>query len=273
MSQSQESDDAAPSGLTAAQRIALHDDLLLLARFHDREPDAEMLSALRAQPADGWLSLRLEGGEFAVARTLLNDAFAGLPDPVDAAALDELAAEFAALHLNFTYRAAPAESPWRDDEGLERQHAMFAVRRWYRRLGLAAADWRKRSDDHIVTELTFLARALRDADSAAAILLAARFLREHPLAWVPHFAARARKCCRLPLFAGFAVLTSAYLRELAELLASLTKLDMLAPPLQTSSGPDAGAGPTCGEPQPNRIVNAATSAPRTGIHTNAASAI
>lgn len=235
--------------LGLAQREAIAEDLLLLARVHDREPDAAMIAALRATSPDQWLSLQMAGVEYDAAMHLLAEGLAGLRDPVTSAELDALAAEFAALYLTYGYHITPTESPWRDEDGLERQQAMFAVRAWYRHHGLRIDDWRTRSDDHLVYELQFVAHVLRRSADAEDLREMARFLRAHPLAWVPHFAARTLKRCRQPLFAGFALLTSVYLARLADVLGTIFGLDMTPAPLR----PEAKAGgpaPTCADAPP-----------------------
>lgn len=230
-------------------RAALADDIDLLVRLHDREPDAALLGALRGAPVDCWFSLRLGGRDFEEAARLMTLALASIPDPPDASALDDLAAEFAAVYLTFHYRAAPAQSVWLDEDGLERQQAMFACRRWYRRFGVEVPDWRRRSDDHLVHQLQLLALALRDLANPQALRLMAAFMREHPLTWVPGFAARVAARCHHPFFAAGALLTAVYLGQLAALLASLLQQDM-APIVsaQVPPGrPAAPSAPTCAD--------------------------
>lgn len=234
--------------LGAETRLALADDITLLARLHDREPDATLIATLRSAPVDQWLALRLDGPEFNEIRRLMDLALAALPDPIDQQSIDELAAEFAAIYLTYSYRASPTESPWLDDEGLERQAAMFAVRRWYRRLGFQVEDWRRRSDDHLVYELQFLAAALRDLENPDALRLMAEFMREHPLTWTADFAARVASRCRLPFFAASVLLTAVYLKHLAALLGSLLH-EAMSPRVRSANDRGKGATvPTCADP-------------------------
>jgi TorA maturation chaperone TorD len=98
---------------------------------------------------------------------------------------------------------------------------MFKVRKWYRRYGLAAEDWRLRSDDHLVLELRFLAHLLDGATPPVDLTEVARFLDEHPLRWIDHFAERVAGRCATRFYAGLALLTAAYLDELRDLLAEV----------------------------------------------------
>ncbi len=78
------------------------------------------------------------------------EALDELPDVADQHALDELAAAYADVYLRHTYRAAPTESVWLTEDGLERQAPMFRCREFYRRHELRVTDWANRTDDHLV---------------------------------------------------------------------------------------------------------------------------
>ena len=206
----------------------LADDLRLLGLLHGQELTPALIGALRAEAARDWFALAPAGADHEEGLSLIERGLAALPTPPDAPALDELAAEYAAIYLTHAYRAAPTESVWRDPDGLERQAPMFAVRAFYGRRDLAVADWRKRSDDHIVNELDFLATLLRDA-SPEALAEAATFLRDHLLVWVPAFTGRVARRCAHPFYAGLALVTTSHLQALASLLGEVTGTDM-APP-------------------------------------------
>jgi TorA maturation chaperone TorD len=236
--------------LDAETRLALADDLALLARLHDREPDADLIATLRSAPVAQWFALRVAGADFEEACRLMSGVLADMPEPVDAASLDDLAADYAAIYLTYGYHASPAESVWVDDDGLERQEPMFAVRRWYRRLGVAAPDWRKRSDDHLVYQLQALELALRDLDNPEALPMMAAFLREHPLVWVPDFAARVVARCRHGFFAGSVLLTAVYLMRLADVLGTLLDEDMTPRIRVKAGGCGTAKTPTCADPSP-----------------------
>jgi TorA maturation chaperone TorD len=248
---------AAPP-LLAALRQALADDVALLARLHDREPDAALIEALRSQPVEHWFALRLDGPTFDEGRRLMETALAALPEPLDRPSLDDLAAEFAAIYLTYGYRAAPAESVWVDADGLERQDAMFAVRAWYRRFGVRVPDWRRRSDDHLVHQLQLVELALRDDGNTEAVTMMAAFLREHLMGWSPQFVTRVVSRCRLPFFAAAALLTAAWLERFRLLAEAATGEDITPVAGSTALGRGAGraAEPTCGTPPTTYVPGA-----------------
>ncbi len=228
---------------------ALGEDLALLARLHDRELDAPLITSLRAAPVEDWFALRMSGEEFEKVSALIAHAFALAPDPLTEAALDEMAAEYAAIYLNHTYRVSACESFWVGEDGLERQEPMFSVRRCFGRFAVKAPDWRHRADDHIAYELALLAQVaprLGDPETARAV---GQFMREHPLVWVPDFAARVARRCQSPFYAGVALLTALYLKTLARLLAGAYGIDMTPVEPKTRSASTA-AGPTCADPSP-----------------------
>lgn len=232
----------------AAARLG--DDLALLARLHDREIDAGIIAGMRAAPVAEWFALKLSGETFEQAARLIDQALAAAPDPISWAALDDLAAEYAALYLNHTYRISPYESVWTDEDGLERQEPMFAVRKWFARFGYRAPDWRMRGDDHIAHELALLARVapkLADADTAFAL---GQFMREHLLVWAPAFAARVARRCGSPLYAGIALLTVAYLAALSAVLEQVHGLDMAPVEPERPSQVRPGPGASCADPPP-----------------------
>jgi|GEM_PF-420737 len=235
---------------------ALAADLKLLARLHDRELDAETLNAFKAEPVARWFNLRLHGPAFDEACRLISGALESMSDASDSAILHEHAAEYAAIYLTHAYRAAPTESVWRDEEGLERQAAMFATRDWYEHFGVKVPNWRTRSDDHIVHEIEFLSLLLETSNDKQILVQSARFLRDHPLVWIPEFCRRVVQRCKLPLYAGFALLTVTYIEHLAEFLGLLSGLDMTPPPLQLAPLAEAKGvkGATCGDPPTSRYV-------------------
>lgn len=207
---------------------ALGDDLALLGVLHGQELTAEVIGELRREAPERWFALPPDGDDIREGIALLQEGLAALPDPPDAASLDTLAAEYAAIYLTFAYHAAPTESVWRDPDGLERQAPMFSVRSRYAAHGLEVADWRLRSDDHLVHELAYLAALLR-LGTPAALADAATFLRDHLLVWVPAFAGRVARRCQHPLYAGLELATVGYLRGLAALLAEALQIDMTPP--------------------------------------------
>lgn len=197
-------------------------DIETLALLHDKEQEHALIEELRQAPMQDWLGLRLEGETAKTGLAMIDHALDAMPRPIDQQNLDALAVDFADIYLVHGCRATPTESPWIDPEGLERQEPMFEVRRWYQHYGLDVVDWRKRSDDHLVLELRFLAHLCREAPDRDMLLDAARFLDAHLLRWVPQFSARVASRCQTEFFAGLAILTDGYLDELRDLLADVT---------------------------------------------------
>ena len=200
-------------------REALAEDLLGLALLHSEELDAGRLGRLREAGFPEGLALRLERAEGREAQVLCGAGLADIPDPPDGPILDILAAEYADIYLNHTFQASPCESVWIDDEGLAMQEPMFQVRGWYRRHGLTVPDWRKRTDDHLVCQLHFVALALREGTDWAEI---GRFLDEHLLRWIGGFADRVRARAATRFYAGLAILTAAWVEEFRDLVEEIT---------------------------------------------------
>lgn len=202
-------------------RAAVVEDLLTLALLHDRELDREQIHALWRDCYEDFLGLRLTGDRAAVAFGLLREGLTEIPTELCQTTLDRLAADYADIYLTYGLRASPCESVWLDEDSLTLQEPMFRVRAWFRRYGLEVEDWRKRSDDHLVNELRFLAHLLDGATEPVALDEVARFMDEHPLRWIDAFAERVAARCETRLYAGLALLTAAYLDELRDLLAEL----------------------------------------------------
>jgi len=234
---------------TLSHRRALALDLETLALLHDVEPDRALIEELRQAPFQEWLGLTLEGARGRAGLLMIDDALCAMPRPLDQATLDRLAVDFADIYLTFGLRAAPTASPWLDEEGLERQAPMFEARRWYQHYGLEVEDWRRRSDDHLVPELRFLAHLFRQAQGDWPLRDAASFMDAHLLRWLPRFAARVAARCRTPYFAGVVTLTAAYVDELRDILVLLTgdARPPLAPPVvkgRAAAGDEARSAPS-----------------------------
>lgn len=203
-----------------ALAAAIADDLDLLCRLHDREPDAPLLTELRSRPARDWFALDLQDADSDAALARIDRALAAMPDPVDAATLDALAVDYAELYLTFARRVAPDESFWLTEDHLARQEPMFSVRIWYVRHGLAAPNWRRRADDHLVHQLEFVAYLLRQ-DSSATLRDAGRFLDQHLMRWSRQFLLGAADVARTGFYQGLELLTDAYLQKARALIESL----------------------------------------------------
>ena len=192
--------------------------LALLIRLHDREADADLITGLRGIDAEVFFGAVLDNPALAQE---FGKALAALPEPMDEATLDQLAAEYADVYLTHSYRLAPTGSVWLTEEKLERQEPMFAVREWYDHYGVGVPDWRLRSDDHIVHELQFVEHLLAQGTETAT-RDAARFMDRHVLVWVPEFCTLMAERCQQPLLIAGAKLTGAYLEALRDLLQGLT---------------------------------------------------
>lgn len=201
---------------------AVAGDLELFAGLHDSEPTATIIEAVRACPIERQLGLVLmsePGKAAAAAFTLAADA---LPKPMTAQAVDELAAGFSDVYLRHTYRAAPTESVWMTEDGLERQAPMFETREWYRRHDLVVMDWANRPDDHLVLQLRFLAHAIAKAATPADLADVANFLDAHLMRWMRKFAVRLVQAGAPDWFAAVALLNTSYIDELRDHLTSIT---------------------------------------------------
>ena len=208
-----------PMTLNAEAAAALAEDAATLALLHDTELTPSVLAGLKEAGFPANLGLLPAGpaseGSFEMMRT----ALASLPDSPDAAQLDELAADFAAIYLTSAYGASPNESFWLSDDHLVCQDAMFDLRELYAENGLAVPDWRKRPDDHLVFQLQFFARRLDAAATSDDWRALGRFLDFHLLRWLPDFARRVADRCDTMFYAALALLTDAWLQQVRDLIA------------------------------------------------------
>ncbi len=194
---------------------ALAEDAEALAALHDRELTAETLAALREVGFPQSLGL-LPAGELSLEAWRL---MAVVLAETQAADLDLLAVDYAAIYLTGAYGASPCESVWTDDDHLVCQDAMFALRDIYAAAGLTAEDWRRRPDDHLVLQLLYIAHILRRANGPEELRRLAAMLDEHLLRWLPDFATRVAARAETPFFALLARLTFAWSEQLRDLLA------------------------------------------------------
>lgn len=204
------------SHLTPEMTEALADDAEALAVLHDRELSPELLAALKHTGFPHNLGLLPAGERSAEAWRLMA---AALPPEADAVTLDQLAVDYAAIYLTGTYGASPCESVWMDDDHLACQKAMFELRSIYAAAGLAAQDWRRRPDDHLVLQLLYIAHALRRSEVADELPRLAAMLDEHLLLWLPDFAERVASRCETPFYAVLGRLTFLWCEQVRDLLA------------------------------------------------------
>jgi TorA maturation chaperone TorD len=219
-------------------RASAAGDLQTLALLHDKELDRELIHALWTDCYEDFLGVRLQGERATVALAALREGLTEIPAELGQSTLDRLASDYADIYLTYGLRASPCESVWLDEDSLTLQEPMFKVRDWYQRYGLAAEDWRMRSDDHLVLELRFLAHLLDGVTPPVDLTEATRFLDDHLLRWIDRFAERVAGRCATRFYAGLALLTAAYLDELRDLLA-----EVLGTPRPTPEEIEASVAP------------------------------
>jgi len=200
---------------------AVAEDLSLLCLLHDVEPDRELLSLLRKDGFSKLLGLRLKSEQGIDSLQLFDQSLTSLPVMIDSTAMDELAADYASIYLNYGIQASPQESVWIDEESLTCQNSMFQVRSCYEHHGLGVEDWRKRPDDHLVCELRFMQHLFESGPALEVITEIARFMDEHLLRWLMPFAQRVSTRCETAYFAAAALVTAIYCEELRDLLADV----------------------------------------------------
>jgi TorA maturation chaperone TorD len=223
------SQDADRNQVLAQYRQLLAGDLQFLASLHEREFEPGEIEELSAHPIADRFNIQFETKRAEQCLKIVDEGMVRLKKVGAELAADELAADYADIYLTHKCRAAPSESVWLDEDGLERQQPMFEVRKWYEDFGVSAPNWRVRPDDHIVLQLEFAAHLLAQEQSGAEpVRQAARFLDEHLLVWVDLFAGRVAERCATPFYAGVATLTAAYLDAARNLMAEL--VDFARPP-------------------------------------------
>lgn len=198
---------------------AIAEDAESLATLHDRELTPDLATALAEVGFPASLGLLPATAERAAWQAMAAGV-ADLPEPDDTAGFDDLAAEYAAIYLTGAYGASPCESVWTDDDHLVCQDAMFQWRDILGSVGLVAADWRTRADDHLVFQLLYLGHAVRRAASPDDWRAIAHVLDEHTLRWLPDFAARVAARSASPFYAALAVLTAAWVGVARDVVAA-----------------------------------------------------
>ncbi len=198
---------------------ALAEDAATLALLHDRELTPSVLADLRQLGFPANLGMVPDGEACLAAFELMRMAVLSSRPAHDTAALDELAADFAGIYLTGAFGASPCESYWLSDDHLVCQDSMFDLRAIYAEHGLAAPDWRKRPDDHLVFQLQFFARRLAAAVSDEDWRALAEFMDFHLLRWLPDFARRVADRCATMFYAALALLTDAWFEQVRTLIA------------------------------------------------------
>jgi len=145
------------------------------------------------------------------------------------AAFDELRVDYTRLFVGVgKVLAPPWESVYFGEDRMVFQERTLQVRSWYRRFGLEPEKLYKEPDDHIGLELLFLAQlarlglqALEENNQARfdeCLLAQSQFAAEHPLKWVPAWAASMEANAKTDFYRGLAHLTQGALLAIAEQL-------------------------------------------------------
>lgn len=212
-------------------RKAAAEDLRLLAFLHSVELDSESLAELRSHPLEENFGLHPNDPDSLAALEMMEKGWREM-DPDESKLLEDLAADFAAIYLTYRLRASPSESPWLDEDNLQRQEPMFEIRRLYQKHGYQATDWRERPDDHLVLQLQFAAFLLDDQSHQAEVIRS--FLSEHLMQWLDPFCTRVAERCATPFYRGLALLTLARVNAIMSLITGMAE--------ETSSGNASEAG-------------------------------
>jgi TorA maturation chaperone TorD len=204
--------------LTSEIGSVLAEDVSTLAILQDRELSPVVLAGLKDLKFPDNLGLLPAGDVSRKAFRMMQEVVASFPAAPDAAFLDDLAADFAAIYLTGALGASPYESYWLSDDHLICQDAMFDMRTLYAGAGLAVPDWRMRPDDHLVFQLQFLARLLAKAGKDEDWRSLGTFLDYHLLRWLPDFASRVVSRCDTPFYAALGLLTDVWCQQLRGLI-------------------------------------------------------
>ena len=192
--------------------------LATLGRFHRQAPDDATLSAFK-ELLDEWPVVPSQVGEQGL--DALRQSFA-----------DNESAYTIKNDLNWLYgvsakaRVSPYESVHRDRDGLVFDEQTLRVREAYRNLGLQVPALNREPDDHVGTELDFLARCLLGAldgvdagnEEAAEQYLdeARRFLDEHVNQWAPDMLLKAAASADTQFNRGICLLSVGTLETLSD---------------------------------------------------------
>ena len=202
-------------------RARVAEDLMLLAKLHDSEPDKALIEELNKLEFPQSLTLLPETGPANEAMLLMKQTLLEIKTSEQQSVMDDLAADYAAIYLTHSFSASPEESVWLDEDSLMCQDSMFQVRSWFETYGLGIENWRVRPDDHLVYQLQFIATLLILDNESESIEKAAAFMDEHLLRWLGNFAERVLERCDTTYFASIAAITATYCEELRDTLAKM----------------------------------------------------
>ena len=194
-----------------------------MAVLHDRELDEETITALQKVEFPHNLGLLPTNPEV---WQLMAEATKTLTHTSSSSSLiDEMAAAYAQVYITCALGASPCESAWLDKDHLLYQYPMFELRQLYKSAGLAAKNWRLRSEDHICMQLSFIAHiATRLAgdkfNNHNSWHNLANMLDEHILLWLPEFAQKLDSRGAHAFYVALAVTTVEWLDTLREHISS-----------------------------------------------------
>ena len=199
---------------------AIAEDLSGLAELHASELSASALAALLAVDYPQGNALQFSSKDALEASQQLRQAIRGLDREAMQSSLHTLAADYAGIYLNHRYQASPCESVWTNADALSHQEAMFSVRTWYQKHHLQVVNWRICSDDHLVSQLQFIAHLIAHGEKQglASWDEAILFMDSHLLTWLPRFVNQVTSHCHTQFYATLAHFTLYYLQELRLLL-------------------------------------------------------
>lgn len=205
---------------------AYSEDLFQIAYLHSAAPAKELINSLLEVNFPFNLALefkatQLQEDQYQKLKSKIKDGLLNIPKPLNDDIINILSADFSDIYLNYTFGLSPNESVWIDDDKLILQEPTFQVRKIYADNNIKAADWRMRSEDHIVSELEFLAILLNKADNHS-LNQAADFMDLHVLRWMPEFCQRVSSKSATVYFAGLSELTLFYINQLRFTLEELT---------------------------------------------------
>ena len=208
--------------LLAELCLAVSHDLTLLASLHDKELSPNKAAEIKAVHFPRSLGINLDDAKADSVITMLAEEIQNWPSDFPRSVEQDLAADYASIYLNNYCNASPQESVWIDEDHLAWQEPMFQVRRVYEKFGLGVDNWRVRADDHLVTELQFIAWLLSQENPVQHFELIEKFMDEHLLRWVTPFGERVAQRCGTPFYAGLGLLTGLYCNAFRDLLAEIT---------------------------------------------------
>ncbi len=196
----------------------ISEDLAALSLLHKGEVNKPLLEEMKKVNFPKNLAFELSSAE---GKKIIDEFYSYIQNlKTDEETIDKLAADYSAIYLTGFYGVYPYESPWFDEDKLAFQEQMFKVRKWYKKYGLEAEDWRKMPDDHIALELEFLSFLLKKGDRQA-IEDALNFLKEHPMQWFKEFAVKTTQRSNSDFYSLLSLLTWAYLLDLKDILEEI----------------------------------------------------